>query len=274
MSDPRKNTEFEELIRIVKLLRSPDGCPWDREQTSETLKPHLIEEAHEVLEAIDSDDPADLCEELGDLLFQVLFHSEIASEKGDFDIHDVCSRITQKMVRRHPHVFGDENFSTSDELLKNWERLKSGEKRKAGKTIDRQASILEGIPPTLPALHVARLISAKAAGAGFDWPDLQGIEAKLNEEVEELNEAVFEGASDKIQEEIGDILFTAVNIARSQGIDPESALTRANRKFKRRFQALERHFRESNQSMNDASLEELESVWVEIKNIRKQQTEE
>lgn len=273
MNNRPKENEFEELVRLVKKLRSPQGCPWDREQTSETLKPHLIEEAHEVLEAIDSENPEDLCEELGDLLFQVLFHSEIAAEKEDFDIHDVCRRIHQKMIHRHPHVFGNEDFSTSDELLKNWERLKTGEKEKAGKTVDKSASILEGIPPTLPALHVARLISAKAAGVGFDWPELRDIEDKLAEEVEELNEAVSSGEKDRIQEEIGDILFTAVNIARNQGIDPESALTRANRKFISRFQALEQRFRRKNQLMKDASLEELESIWVKVKNDRKDQVE-
>ena len=256
---------FDRLVELVKKLRSPEGCPWDREQTSETLKPHLIEESHEVLEALDSDDPRNLCEELGDLLFQILFHSEIASEKGDFDIYDVCRRINKKMVLRHPHVFGDANFKDSSELLKNWEKLKANEKTESGKRVKASCSILDGIPPSLPSLHVARMISAKAAGTGFDWPDLAGIENKLSEEIRELDEAVDQGNIENIQEEVGDILFTAVNIARFLNMDPESALSKANQKFITRFQALEQHFLSEGQNLSETSADEMEEVWLKLK---------
>ena len=268
MKNLENSESFDRLVELVKKLRSPEGCPWDREQTGETLKPHLIEEAHEVLEALDSNDPADLCEELGDLLFQILFHSEIASEKGDFNIGDVCRRIHKKMVLRHPHVFGDAEFKDSEELLKNWERLKSSEKAKSGKAVKSSASILDGIPPSLPALHVARLVSAKASGTGFDWPDLQGIEAKLSEEVRELNEAVEQGIPERIQEEAGDILFTAVNIARFLKIDPETALAKANQKFISRFQALEQHFHSGRQNISEVSIDEMEDAWSKVKKIK------
>lgn len=257
------------MIQLVKKLRSPEGCPWDREQTSETLKPHLIEEAHEVLEALDSDDPADLCEELGDLLFQILFHSELSSEKGEFDIHDVCGRIHRKMVLRHPHVFGDEDFDSSEELLKNWERLKKNEKKVAGNQDSSSTSILDGIPPSLPALHVARMISAKAAATGFDWADLKGIKSKLFEEVDELDQALAQQNQGKIREEVGDILFTVVNIARYLELDPESALAQANKKFISRFQAMEQSFQDENQNLNEVSSEEMEKTWEKIKNSGK-----
>ena len=265
MKNQENSTAFEDLVQLVKTLRGPQGCPWDREQTGETLKPHLIEEAHEVLEAIDIGDPRDLCEELGDLLFQILFHSEIASEQGDFDIYDVCRRIRQKMILRHPHVFGDANFKNSEELLRNWEKLKSQEKAGSGKEPEPRKSILDGIPPSLPALHVARMISAKAAGTGFDWPDLDGIKEKLDEEIDELSEAVALESQEKIQEEVGDILFTAVNIARFLKIDPETALARANRKFISRFQALEKHF-QARGSLSETSPDEMEEVWSRVKN--------
>ncbi len=268
MKNQENSESFNSLVELVKRLRGPEGCPWDREQTSETLKPHLIEEAHEVLEALDSENPGDLCEELGDLLFQVLFHSELASEKGDFNIDDVCRGIHKKMVLRHPHVFGDAEFKDSEELLKNWEKLKSKEKAASGKDVKPEGSILDGIPPSLPALHVARMISAKAAGTGFDWPDLEGIENKLSEEINELNEAVELADLEKIQEEAGDILFTAVNIARFLKIDPETALARANQKFISRFQSLENHFRSESLNISDASAEEMEEIWTEVKKSR------
>lgn len=268
MNNQDNSEIFEKLVELVKKLRSPEGCPWDREQTGESLKPHLIEEAHEVLEALDSDNPQDLCEELGDLLFQILFHSEIASENKDFDIYDVCRRIHRKMVLRHPHVFGDANFSTSEELLKNWEMLKTREKEDSGQKTDPSSSLLDGLPPSLPAMHVARLISAKAAGTGFDWPDLDGIKEKLSEEISELDEACLQGDAEKIQEEVGDVLFTVVNIARFLKIDPESALSKANRKFTSRFQAMEKHFLSSSRALGETSLEEMEEVWNEVKKTR------
>ena len=269
LNTPDKTEIFDQLVDLVKKLRSPEGCPWDREQTPETLKPHLIEEAHEVLEALDSDDPEDLCEELGDLLFQILFHSQIAAENDDFDIYDVCRRIHRKMILRHPHVFADANFSTSEELLRNWEDLKSREKAESGRREEPDSSILDGIPPTLPAMHVARLISAKAAGTGFDWPDLGGIQEKLAEEISELEEARANGNEKEIQEEVGDILFTVVNIARFLKIDPESALRQSNSKFISRFKALEEHFLARNRKLSDSTLDEMEEVWNQLKSVLK-----
>ena len=252
---------FEKLVELMNTLRSPGGCPWDQEQTRETLKPMLVEEVYEVLEALDSDDPDELCEELGDLLFQIIFHCKIAEEQGDFDIGDVCERVYKKMVRRHPHVFGDRKISTSLELLRNWEDLKASEKAQAGKPVDRKKSLLDGIPRNLPAMYTAFQITSKAARVGFDWPDVSGIRDKFLEEFEELLEALRESDDRKVREEVGDLVFVAMNIARYLQIDPETALNGANRKFVTRFQAMERKFADEGRSLGDSSLEEMEDVW-------------
>lgn len=248
----------------MKILRGPNGCPWDKEQTRETLKPMLIEEAYEVLEALDAEDPKELCEELGDLLFQIIFHSRISEEREEFDIEDVCRRIYKKMVGRHPHVFGDQTYDDSRQLLKDWEELKAAEKKASGERYDRK-SLLEGIPDRLPALHTSHQVSAKAARVGFDWPDLDDLGLKLREEMAEVAEAKATGDPDKLQEEIGDLLFTAVNVARYVEIDPETALNRANRKFRKRFQALEKHFADQGRLLKKVELEEMEEVWNQLK---------
>ena len=193
----------------MDLLRSPKGCPWDREQTRESLKPMLVEETHEVLSALDGSDPDELCEELGDLLFQVIFHSRIAQEKEEFDAYDVCRRSYQKMVRRHPHVFGAATYQDSRQLLKDWEEIKTAEKQAAGQKVSRE-SLLDGIPKTLPALYVAYQISSKAARVGFDWSHIEGIREKFLEEFQELKEAIRSEEDQRIKEEVGDLLFTVL----------------------------------------------------------------
>jgi MazG family protein len=252
---------FHKLIELMDTLRSPGGCPWDQEQTHESLKPMLIEEAHEVLEALDSGDPNQLCEELGDLLFQVVFHSRIAQERGEFNADEVCRKVYEKMVRRHPHVFGDASFEDSRELLRNWEDIKSAEKKAAGANGRNRESLLDGIPEKLPALYTTYQITAKASRVGFDWPDIEGIRDKFLEEFQELQLAIEQSDDSRIKEEVGDLVFVALNIARYLEVDPETALKRANDKFSRRFRAMERVLAEKGRPLKDASLEEMESEW-------------
>ncbi|HSR49766.1 MAG TPA: nucleoside triphosphate pyrophosphohydrolase [Acidobacteriota bacterium] len=255
---------WPKLIKLMDTLRGPEGCPWDVEQTRETLKPMLIEEAYEVLEALDGDDPDELCEELGDLLFQVIFNSRIAKERGEFDAEDVCRRIYEKMVGRHPHVFGNESFADSQELLKNWEDLKAAEKKASGRQHQRQ-SLLDGIPDSLPAMYKTNQVSAKASRVGFDWPDLKDIGEKLAEEFAELQAAAESGDEARVQEEVGDLLFAALNVSRYLQIDPETALNRANGKFSRRFKAMEEHFAAQGRALKDVELDEMEAVWQSLK---------
>lgn len=252
---------FEKLVDLMRLLRSPDGCPWDREQDRETLKPMLIEEAHEVLEALDSEDADDLCEELGDLLFQVIFHCQIAEERNEFDAFEVCKRVYLKMVRRHPHVFGDVEISDSDELLRNWEDLKAAEKKAAGKEEAIRDSMMDGIPKSLPAMYKTYQVTAKASRVGFDWPSITGIREKVLEEFDELEEALEQEDSRQIKEEVGDLLFAALNVARFLEIDPETALNQANAKFEQRFRSMEQVIRDRGNSLKDTPLEEMEAVW-------------
>lgn len=251
---------FDKLVELMETLRGPDGCPWDREQTRETLKPMLIEEAYEVLEALDSSDPDELCEELGDLLFQIIFHSRIAKERGDFDAYDVCRRVYEKMVNRHPHVFGNASYETSEELLRNWEDIKAREKAAAGRKNSKE-SLLDGIPEALPSMYQTYQMTAKASRVGFDWPNLTDLREKFLEEFCELEEALSEGKGDRIREEVGDLVFVALNVARYLEIDPETALKGANSKFMRRFQSMERTLKQSGRALKDVSLEEMESVW-------------
>lgn len=250
-------------------LREPGGCPWDREQTRETLKPMLIEEAHEVLEALDSEDPDEICEELGDLLFQVIFHSRIGKERNEFDAYEVCRRVYKKMVGRHPHVFGDVSFTDSQELLKHWEDIKAAEKRKSG-TGKAKASLLDGIPESLPALYTTYQMTSKASRVGFDWEQIEGIRDKFLEEFDELKEALEAQNQERTKEEVGDLLFSALNIARYLQVDPETALKRANSKFSRRFRAMERSAKEQGKTLRDLNLDEMEEIWQSLKNSTKQ----
>ena len=259
-------TNIEKLVALVARLRGENGCPWDREQTRETLKPMLIEEAFETLDALDSDDPADLKDELGDLLFQVVFHAQIAREKGEFDLGDVIDRSHEKMTRRHPHIFGATDLKTSEDVLKNWEDIKAAERGTASPSRhDSERSLLDGIPKKIPALYRAYQMTAKAARVGFDWECLEDVLSKLNEEAVELNEAVSSGDQEQIIGEIGDLLFVAVNVARTLGVDPETALERSNRKFERRFRYIETAVKRQGRELKDASLAEMDALWNEAK---------
>jgi len=255
---------FQKLVELMDVLRGPNGCPWDKEQTRETLKPMLIEECYEVLEALDSENPDELSDELGDLLFQVIFHCRIAKERGEFDADDVCRRSYEKMVRRHPHIFGEARYQDAQELLKHWEDIKAAEQKAAGWT-KKKKSLLDGIPPNLPALYAGYQISAKASRVGFDWSELRQIKEKLTEEFQELEEAVKEQDAERIREEVGDLLFAALNVARFLEIDPETALNRANNKFAGRFRKLEKYFADQGRRLKDVPLEEMESAWQYLK---------
>ena len=248
-------TSFEAFQEIIAHLRAPDGCPWDREQTHQTLRTHLLEETYEVLAALDKDDPEAMREEFGDLLLQVVLHAQIASEYGEFTMADVLQYIHTKIVNRHPHVFGDIELKDTQGVLRNWERLKAVERAANGKG---EASLLDGVPAALPALLQAEQYQRRAAHVGFDWPDVQGVLDKLNEELQEVH-----AAQDRAErnDEIGDLLFAVVNLARWYNIEPESALREANRRFKDRFGYIEQQARQQGRSIADLSLDEMEALW-------------
>ena len=262
--------KFERLVEIMATLRGPNGCPWDKQQDFNSLKPMLVEEVYEVLEAIENNDFEGLSEELGDVLLHVVFHACLGKEAGQFDINTVIDKISEKLVRRHPHVFGTETAGTPEEVIKNWEAIKAKEKEQKleGRTPE-QRSLLEGIPSKLPAIHEAHQISSRAARVGFDWPDIEGIFDKLQEEVGELKDVIAHQADDKrgerLEDEIGDILFVIVNISRYLKIDSESALKRANRKFKSRFQYMERELAQQGKTLDQTPLEEMETLWQKAK---------
>ena len=240
-------------------LRAPGGCPWDREQTLDSLKPYVIEEAYEVVDAIDRGDLDGLKEEIGDHLLQALFISQIAKEEGVFDIGDAVTAIHDKLVRRHPHVFGDVEAETASEVLVNWEKLKSEERKQEDK------SLLAGVPAALPALLKAGRLTEKAARVGFDWERIDDVFDKIEEEVEELRAAVKNDDRAEIEDELGDLLFTIANIARRMEINPEEALQRTNRKFKQRFEFVEGRLREQGRDFSDSNLTEMDALWDEAK---------
>jgi len=256
---------FEDLVAVQARLRAPGGCPWDREQTHETLRTYLIEESYEVLDAIENGNAEDLAEELGDLLLQILFHADMARETGAFDISDVITGIHDKMVRRHPHVFGDVKAETSGEVLKNWAQLKAKEKQasspKAAASQNPAPSTLDGVPRNLPALLEAYQMTRRAAQVGFDWERVEGIFEKLEEETTELRAALLESDRRAAEEEVGDLLFSVVNLARFLGLDPEVTLKHSNLKFKNRFQEMEREASHSGQRLSELSKEKLEELW-------------
>lgn len=287
---------FERAVSIMARLRGPGGCPWDREQTFDSIKPYTLEETYEVLEAIDNRDWSELPGELGDLLLQVLFYSQMAQEEKTFSIDDVLDRLSNKLVDRHPHVFGDVKAETSSDVLRNWEALKAEEKKKrlaAGggkqaKEDSKPESVLAGVSSAMPALLEAHKLSSRAAHVGFDWPNMDGLFDKLHEETEELFELLKKfpepgpqprgrgvagsgkpslpaDLREKLEGEVGDIFFVIVNIARYLAVDPESALKKTNRKFKRRFQWMEEQLRASNRTPQQASMDELESLWQQAK---------
>ena len=287
---------FERAVQIMARLRAPGGCPWDREQTFDTIKTYTLEETYEVLEAIDNRDWHELTGELGDLLLQVLFYSEMAQEEGHFSIDDVLDRLSNKLVDRHPHVFGEVKADTPAQVLRNWEALKAEEKKKrleagGGKKAEQVAdsqSVLAGVSSKMPALLEAHKLSSRAAHVGFDWPEIGGLFAKLEEEAGELREELKDlpisapgfktdgiagsGRSQitdvqraRLEDEVGDLFFVLVNIARYLGLDPESALKKTNRKFKRRFQWMEERLRANGRGPEQASMDELEELWQRAK---------
>jgi tetrapyrrole methylase family protein/MazG family protein/ATP diphosphatase len=262
---------FEGLVDIMRRLRAPDGCPWDREQTHASLRPFVLEETYEVLEAIESGSPADLCEELGDFLFEAVFLARLSEEAGDFGIGDAIDAISAKLVRRHPHVFAREDGDTpltSSQVIEKWETLKAREREAAGQSPKRPKTTLNGVPKTLPSLLRAFEISSRAAAVGFDWARPADVLDKIEEEVAEVRLEVESGATgdlSRAEEEMGDLLFAIANLSRKLGIEPEAALRRANEKFTARFDALERAFAERGQSLGAATLEEMEAEWQRVK---------
>ncbi|SJZ74099.1 bifunctional methyltransferase/pyrophosphohydrolase YabN [Selenihalanaerobacter shriftii] len=252
---------FNTLVRIMEKLRSPNGCPWDLEQDHLSLRPYLIEETYEVLEEIENGDRFGLCEELGDLLLQVIFHAQIAKEENNFDIEDVIYSISEKMIRRHPHVFGDEDLSTSDDVLKKWDEIKASEKSFSSKDFKSVLDITDG----LPALMEAQKVQKKAAGVGFDWPIINQVLDKLEEELSEFKEALTIGQKSKIREELGDVLFATVNVGRFLELDLELVLRDATQKFKKRFRYIEKAVRKTENDLNDMTLNELEELWQQAK---------
>jgi MazG family protein len=297
---------FERAVAIMERLRAPGGCPWDREQTFDSIKPYTLEETYEVLEAIDNRDWKELPGELGDLLLQVLFYSEMGKEQGTFSIDDVLDRLSRKLVDRHPHVFGEAKAETSADVKRNWEALKVEERKKQSQTSVGKGessalsradsgpeSILGSISSSMPSLLEAHKLSSRAAQVGFDWPDINGLFDKLSEETAELQEhlrefpapgprpegrgvagsgrqTISEDLRLRLEEEVGDLFFVLVNIARYLGLDSESALRKANRKFRRRFRWMEQRLREKGSALESASMEQLESLWQQAKREERQ----
>lgn len=261
------NAEISRLIKVMARLRDPEsGCPWDIEQTFETIAPYTIEEAYEVSEAIAQQDMPALKEELGDLLLQVVYHARMAEEDGSFDFDSVAKTIADKMIRRHPHVFGDDSVATADAQTANWEAQKAAERAKKAKEDGQRPSALDGVPLPLPALTRAEKLTKRAARVGFDWPDVSQVFDKLAEEIGELRAEIDRGApADRLEDELGDMLFCVANLGRHLKIDPEEALRRTNRKFEKRFRAVEDGFSAENRDVAEASLEEMEERWRAVK---------
>ena len=297
---PTTGERFERAVAIMAKLRAPGGCPWDREQTFDTIKPYTLEETYEVLEAIDNRDWNELTGELGDLLLQILFYSEMAQEQGTFSIDDVLDRLSTKLIDRHPHVFGDVHAETASEVVRNWEAIKADEKKKrlaaggskAAKESNNADSVLGGVSSAMPALLEAHKLSSKAAHVGFDWPNVEGLFDKLREETEELRhelesfpepgprpnlrgvagsgrQLIPDQLHRRLEEEVGDLFFVLVNIARYLSLDPESALKKTNRKFKRRFQWMEDQLRKSGTKPDQVGIDELENLWQQAKQLEK-----
>ena len=266
----RVGERFERLVEIMRALRAPDGCPWDREQTHTSLRPFVLEETYEVLEAIESGQPANLCEELGDFLFEAVFLARISEEAGDFTIGDAIDAISDKLVRRHPHVFerqsGDAAL-TSGQVIEKWETLKARERAATG-AVAKTKTTISGVPKTLPALLRAYEVSFRAAAVGFDWAKPDDVLDKIEEEVAELRHEVESGATgdlSRAEEEMGDLLFAIANLSRKLGIEPEAALRRATDKFTNRFDAMELAFASRGKRLNESSLDDMEAEWQRVK---------
>lgn len=258
--EEKKTTAFNQLLAIMDILRSEGGCPWDREQTRQSLKPYLIEEAYEVFEAIDEGDPEKIKEELGDLLFQVVFHARISQELREFNMEDILQTLLQKMIRRHAHVFGQQKAATSQEALARWEDIKRGEEKNS-----TRRSILDGVPSQLPALLQAHRLQEKAALVGFDWADVPPVIEKVEEEWGELRQAYAQGDRSEMERELGDLLFSLVNLARFLKLNAEDALRRASQRFTQRFHYLEQRLKEEGKDWKETSLAEMDALWEEAK---------
>jgi len=269
-STPASHNSIQRLLDIMTRLRHPvDGCPWDLEQTFRTIAPHTIEEAYEVVEAIEDGDDRALCDELGDLLFQVVFYAQMAREQGLFDFARIVQGICDKMERRHPHVFGSATVADANEQTVQWEVLKAQERD--AKAAGVALSVLDGVSTALPAQTRALKLQARAARVGFDWPDAAQVIEKIAEEVGEVRAEMEAGSDpDRLEDEVGDLLFVCVNLARKLGVDPEGALRRGNRKFERRFRHIEDVLRAAGRSPDQASLDEMETLWCDAKNLERQ----
>jgi len=261
-----EQNSFERLVGIMKRLLDPDGCPWDKEQTHESLKPYIIEESYEVCDAIDRGDFDDLKEELGDVALQIVFHAELARRAGEFDIYEVLNSICNKLTLRHPHVFGDTDVKTSREVLANWEEIKKKEKSKKKKG---DASILDGIPGNMPALALSWRLQERAANVGFDWDKTDDVRKKVMEEWKEMTRACSGGDHEKIEEEFGDLLFALVNLSRFVGVNPEQALRKTIVKFETRFRHIEKRAAENGRRLSEMSLGEMDKFWDEAKKKNK-----
>lgn len=256
-----KQEAFHRLVEVMARLRRE--CPWDREQTSGSILPYLIEETYEVLEAIEDGDPLQVKSELGDLLLQVLFHSELANERGEFDVYDVVDAVRQKMVRRHPHVFAGSDAADAEAVLAQWSKIKAAERR----ADDPAASVLEGVPRSLPALLRAERLGEKASRVGFDWPSAAAVMGKVREELAELDEAIAEETPERIEEELGDLLFALASFGRKHSLSPEFALRRALERFEARFRFVEREITGADRDIHDVTLDELETLWQRAKAV-------
>ncbi|MEE2618510.1 MAG: nucleoside triphosphate pyrophosphohydrolase [Candidatus Poribacteria bacterium] len=259
-----KNVSFDRLVDVVAMLRSKNGCPWDLAQTHESLKADLIEEAYELIEAIDAKVPKKICDELGDLLMQVMLHSQIATDRNEFGVDEVIENLTEKLVRRHPHVFGSVVATDENEVLENWEEIKRGEDGNK----DRKSS-LDGIPHSLPSLQRAEKIQKKASRAGFDWDTTEDVLPKLQEEIDEIEESIRNDDITEIEMEIGDLLFSVVNLCRFLNVQPEEALRKSTRKFADRFQRMETTLERTNKTFKDYDLSTLDQIWEQVKQQEK-----
>jgi tetrapyrrole methylase family protein/MazG family protein len=263
MPEQKGPSGFERLMEIMRKLRAPGGCPWDAEQSHQSLKRYLLEEAYEVIEAIDAEDPAHLKEELGDLLLQPVFHAAIAEEKGEFSMDDVLDAINEKLIRRHPHVFGELVIESSEAQIENWEKIKKQEKG------EQRKSALSGIPPQLPALMKAQKLTEKAARVGFDWEHTDQVYAKVMEELHEFEEAMLAGDQKEMEAELGDLLFAIVNLGRFLSIDPEEALGKTIQRFTKRFSHVEDSLHARGKAMQSSTLAEMDLLWEEAKALEK-----
>jgi tetrapyrrole methylase family protein/MazG family protein len=257
--------KFQRLLEIMATLRGPGGCPWDREQNFDTIKPYTLEETYEVMDAIDRRDWRGLADELGDYMLQAVFYAQMASEQGLFDIGDSLDAINEKLVRRHPHVFGNGRADTAEDVKRRWDEIKADEKQRRG---DASKNLLDDVPRNLPALVEAQQIASKAAGAGFDWRNVEQVIEKLHEELDELARARESQTQEHVEDELGDLLFVLVNVARFLKVDPEQALRKTNAKFRRRFGHVEDRLRERGKALQESSIDEMELLWQEAKRPR------